>query len=136
MNIKDADRAAFEAWYERENKNAANHMELDDWMDLDPNERDNYLAAWQAALAYARDRDNIHATAPGESFIDIVFDSSPGPDPSRFVEVENDQGISIKFGEWVRRPDGYWALRFAAPEVQKSTKDVAAQPPAQPQIAL
>lgn len=44
--------------------------------------------------------------------IDIVFDGPPGPEAGRFVEVENDAGESIKFGEWVQRPDGYWALRI------------------------
>ena len=44
--------------------------------------------------------------------IDIVFDAPPGPECGRFVEVENDQGASINFGQWVHRPDGYWALRI------------------------
>ncbi|MEX3629646.1 MAG: hypothetical protein VB138_09375 [Burkholderia sp.] len=47
-----------------------------------------------------------------ENFIDIVFDAPPGPDGCRFVEVENHEGKSINFGEWVQRPDGYWALRI------------------------
>ena len=44
--------------------------------------------------------------------IDIVFDGPPGPTAGRFVEVEDDTGKSISFGEWVERPDGYWALRL------------------------
>jgi len=44
--------------------------------------------------------------------IDIVFDGPPGPEAGRFVEVEDDAGKSIKFGEWVHRPDGYWVLRL------------------------
>lgn len=44
--------------------------------------------------------------------IDIVFDGPPGPEAGRFVEVENEKGHSISLGEWVHRPDGYWALRF------------------------
>jgi hypothetical protein len=44
--------------------------------------------------------------------IDIVFDGPPGPEAGRFVEVEDDAGKSIKFGEWVERPDGYWVLRL------------------------
>ena len=47
-------------------------------------------------------------------FIDIVFDGPPGHEAGRFVEVEDDQGKSIKLGEWFKRPDGYWALRFKA----------------------
>jgi len=46
------------------------------------------------------------------SHIDIVFDGPPGPEAGRFVEIENQDGESIKFGEWVERDDGYWALRI------------------------
>lgn len=44
--------------------------------------------------------------------IDVVFDGPPGPEAGRFVEVENDEGHSINFGEWVKRDDGYWVLRI------------------------
>ena len=44
--------------------------------------------------------------------IHIVFDGPPGHEPGRFVEVEDANGISIKFGEWKHRDDGYWALVF------------------------
>jgi hypothetical protein len=47
--------------------------------------------------------------------IDVVFDGPPGPISGRFVEVEDDAGRSIDLGEWVERPDGYWALRFSVP---------------------
>lgn len=46
--------------------------------------------------------------------IDIVFDGPPRPNAGRFVEVEDDAGKSIKFGEWVHRDDGYWALRLTS----------------------
>jgi hypothetical protein len=36
---------------------------------------------------------------------------APGPD-GEFIEVENDQGYSIKAGEWFQRSDGYWVLRI------------------------
>lgn len=47
-------------------------------------------------------------------YIDIVFDGPPGPTEisGRFVEVEDSSGKSIAFGEWVRREDGYYALRI------------------------
>lgn len=49
----------------------------------------------------------------GEKYIDIVFDAPPGPEPSVFIEVEDDTGKSIKFGEWVEQAEGgYWALRI------------------------
>jgi len=47
--------------------------------------------------------------------VDIVFDGPPGPVAGRFVEVEDESGASINFGEWVRRDDGYWVLRVSAP---------------------
>ena len=56
-------------------------------------------------------RDNEVAAV---EYIDIVFDGPPGPEGDRFVEVEESRGRSINFGEWVQRPDGYWALRTEA----------------------
>jgi hypothetical protein len=44
--------------------------------------------------------------------IDVVFDGPPGPDPGRFVEVEDETGRSVDIGEWVQRPDGFWVLRI------------------------
>lgn len=55
-------------------------------------------------------------------FIDIVFDGPPGPEAGRFVEVEDESGKSIRFGEWVQRPDKYWALRIN----QAMTPDIEA----------
>lgn len=50
-------------------------------------------------------------TEPDE-WVDIVFDGPPSHIAGRFVEVENEKGASIRFGEWVERPDGFWALRI------------------------
>lgn len=47
-----------------------------------------------------------------KEYIDIVFDGPPSHESGRFVEVENSEGRSINFGEWVQRPDGFWALRL------------------------
>jgi hypothetical protein len=44
-----------------------------------------------------------------KNYVDIVFDGPPAHNAGRFVEVENDEGKSIKFGEWVERKDGFWA---------------------------
>ena len=46
------------------------------------------------------------------NYIDVVFDGPPGHESGRFVEVENSEGISIRIGEWIQRPDGYWVLRI------------------------
>ena len=48
-------------------------------------------------------------------YVDIVFDGAPGPEGPRFIEVENERGMSIRFGKWVDRGDGYWALRITRP---------------------
>ncbi len=52
------------------------------------------------------------AKFPPADYIDIVFDDGPGPVAGRFVEVEDSSGKSISVGEWVERPDGFWALRI------------------------
>jgi hypothetical protein len=45
-------------------------------------------------------------------YVDIVFDGPPSHEGGRFVEVEDDRGHSICCGQWIERPDGYWALRL------------------------
>ena len=55
--------------------------------------------------------------------IHIVFDGPPSHKSGRFVEVENASGQSIRFGEWVHRPDGFWALVIAMPETFEEHKD-------------
>ena len=47
---------------------------------------------------------------PTMSKIHIVFDGPPGPQAGRFVEVEDDEGRSVKVGEWHHRTDGLWEL--------------------------
>ena len=49
--------------------------------------------------------------------IQIVFDGPPGHDGGRFVEVEDGDGKSIRFGTWLKRKDGYWALQFSLDEM-------------------
>jgi len=45
--------------------------------------------------------------------INIIFDGPPSHELGRFVEVETDDGKSIRVGEWIERDDGLWALRIA-----------------------
>jgi len=63
-----------------------------------------------------RDCPYCDATAEYEAslpkHVDVVFDGPPSNESGRFVEVENDKGESIKFGEWIKRDDGYWVIRF------------------------
>lgn len=44
-------------------------------------------------------------------YIDIVFAEEDRD--SVFVEVEDERGFSIRVGEWVKRTDGYCALRIS-----------------------
>lgn len=50
-----------------------------------------------------------------KDYIDFVFDGPPGHESGRFVEVEDSTGKSIRIGEWVQRPNGFWALRITKP---------------------
>ena len=48
------------------------------------------------------------------SEVTVVFDGPPGPEPGRFIEVENPEtGESIKLGKWYE-VDGLWYLAFDA----------------------
>lgn len=51
-------------------------------------------------------------------FINFIFDGPPGPDGGRFVEVEDDEGKSIRVGQWEADPrpghEGLWRLRLPA----------------------
>ena len=44
--------------------------------------------------------------------INIVFNGPPGHDSPRFVEVEFDDGRSIRVGKWINGPGNYWSLRI------------------------
>lgn len=51
--------------------------------------------------------------------IDLIFTGPPGPEGCEFVEIQDDQGRSIKIGEWAPHPqvegqvpDGWWRLRI------------------------
>jgi hypothetical protein len=46
--------------------------------------------------------------------LNVIFTGPPGPgNDCVFVEVETDDGRSVKAGEWSQRQDGYWALRLS-----------------------
>jgi hypothetical protein len=57
-------------------------------------------------------------------FVDIVFDGPPGPESGRFIEVENQHGRSVNIGEWIHRPDGFWALRINPSDITKLASDL------------
>ena len=57
-------------------------------------------------------KDEYMNTGKATAYIDIVFDGPPSHESGRFVEVENQTGKSINFGEWIDRGDGLWALRL------------------------
>jgi hypothetical protein len=60
--------------------------------------------------------------------MDVVFDGPPGPVAGRFVEVEDENGVSIRAGKWIDRADGYWALRIPSrapvPEMPEAWSDL------------
>ena len=62
-----------------------------------------------------------------DHFIDIVFDGPPGPEPGRFVEVEDANGNSLRFGQWIERKDGTWVLRIKREDFTDDGKDWTAQ---------
>ena len=50
-----------------------------------------------------------------ERWVDVVLTAPPGgpaEPPAVFVEVEDDQGRSITYGQWLQREDGAWVLRL------------------------
>lgn len=69
-----------------------------------------YLSA-RAALLGAVEPQGWRAQ-PASEYVDVVFDHGPGPWPQQLVDVEDDQGRSIRYGEWLQRHDGSWALRI------------------------
>ncbi len=56
-------------------------------------------------------------SGPRARHIDIVFTKEPGHDHAELVEVEDDLGRGIRFGNWVQRPDGYWVIRITPEDV-------------------
>ena len=59
-----------------------------------------------------------YCKAPEEQrWLEIVFDGPPEAVSGRFVEVEGIGGKSVRLGNWVKRMDGYWALRFTVDDM-------------------
>jgi hypothetical protein len=54
--------------------------------------------------------------------INIVCDGPPGPQASRFIEVEDDNGHSINVGDWRERDGGHWALRIDLEQIARSSR--------------
>ena len=73
--------------------------------DNDVVEQDYYYIKDQIVAAIEADR-----AQRGTRVIHVVFDGPPEHEVGRFVEVETPDGKGVKVGEWVQRPDGYWAL--------------------------
>lgn len=53
--------------------------------------------------------------------IRIRFDGPPSHESGRFIEVENEEGASLNFGEWVEDVDGTWLLVFPNPYILLET---------------
>jgi hypothetical protein len=52
-------------------------------------------------------------------YIDILLKEPPGREAC-FIEVENESRHSVSFEDWVRRDDGYWALRIRAADIENA----------------
>jgi hypothetical protein len=56
-------------------------------------------------------RNNRASSDAPWNYVDIVFDNFPSHHMPRFIEVENSERKSIRFGEWIERADGGVVLR-------------------------
>ena len=45
------------------------------------------------------------------AFVQVVCDRPPGHESGAFVELEDSNGRSINFGEWIVREDGFHVLK-------------------------
>ena len=57
------------------------------------------------------------------TYIDVVFAQAVDSPDLSLVEVENDEKFSISFGEWVKRDDGYLALRIKPEHISQFFKE-------------
>ena len=76
----------------------------------------------RAAMCDAMEAVKLAAIAqalPPTTFVNVVFDGPPSATPGRFVELEADDGHSIR-GEWKDRGDGTWVLRLPVAQVAVS----------------
>jgi hypothetical protein len=61
---------------------------------------------------FPRRHDGTEVIFGSSDYIDFVVDGPPGPEAPKFVETEGPGGASIKCGDWIRKDDGWWALRI------------------------
>jgi len=63
----------------------------------------------------------------GHQKLAIVFDGPPGPEAGRFIEVEQEDGSSVKAGQWEKRENGQWVLHLRVID-----EDIAPSPETHP----
>jgi len=80
---------------------------------------ENHKDQWYVARAYFEANFAPQDAAQPEptdderaEALNVIFDGPPGPTAGRFVEVETDDGRSVRAGEWIKRDDGLWSLRI------------------------
>ncbi len=61
-------------------------------------------------------KDSLHNHSEENMAINIIIDDSDSPN-SVFVEIENDQGQSIRIGEELRTEEGYRKIRISTADV-------------------
>lgn len=49
---------------------------------------------------------------PPTAFVDVVMSGFPDHAPPHFIELDNESGHSIEYGEWIKRADGQHVLRI------------------------
>lgn len=48
-------------------------------------------------------------------YVNLLFDGPPGSEAGRFIEAEDEDGISLSVGQWIEpSDDAYWRLRITA----------------------
>jgi hypothetical protein len=57
--------------------------------------------------------------------LNIIFTGPPGPgNDCVFIDVETDDGRSVRVGEWSQRQDGHWALRLSNSTTSPGSSEV------------
>lgn len=71
-----------------------------------------YYDAPDVEAVPAEESKRLH---PSNGAAALIFDGPPGHQSGRFIEAVDEQGRSIKVGEWRNRGDGTWELRLDRP---------------------
>jgi hypothetical protein len=68
-------------------------------------------APFQVAVYPGEDADTRCGPCVTGDYVDFVFNGPPDQRPAEFVDVEDRNRRSVRYGEWLERDDGVWVLR-------------------------